>query len=566
MKKAYILRITLIVSAALLLFIAAMLIAIPQINRRTAKDHALSYLQIFEKYAAVNDDYESLVKLANGDLRISVINLDGTVIADTLTDIPSLLENHLHRREVARALEGGIGEDVRKSDSFGVSYLYMAKKAGADGAEIILRVAIPIKSINAYLWPLIGIMAALFALVLLVLLLLMPKLIRNITQPIAMINEKLQTAGTAQSSKIVLTKYDEINSVLTEIDDISEKLHATLADYQAEKHKLDLIVDNIDQAIIALDEKMQIISCNKTAEDYFCFTFSAPVPAAYVFKNTAILNNINQAVLKNEYICYDHMRQNGQVYEVRFFPVNAPEFSVIITAQNVTDVRKTDIEKQEFFTNAGHELNTPLSSIIGYSEMLLKEKKYNKNFAETIHREASRMKLLITDMLKISELSEHKEIHDEKMDLAAVVQNAVTAMQPKAQAKSLTLTADLEACAILANAEKITEVAVNLIDNAIKYTDAGGTVSVSLQTENGRAHLTVKDTGLGIPQADLRRVFERFYRVDKGRAKKEGGLGLGLAIVKHICNHYNAPIKIHSTEGTGTEITVSWAVAANAQA
>lgn len=249
---------------------------------------------------------------------------------------------------------------------------------------------------------------------------------------------------------------------------------------------------------------------------------------------------------------------NGQTYEVRFFPVSFKEVSVIIAAQNVTEIRKTGLEKQEFFANAGHELNTPLSSVIGYSEMLLSEKKYNPGFAETIHKEALRMKLLIEDMLKISELEGNKEIPDGEIDLKPIVEQVITAALPKADGKKIALTAALQCCKIFANAEKITEVAANLIDNAIKYTGEGGAVSVSLKTENGQAVLSVKDNGIGIPQKALSRVFERFYRVDKGRAKSEG-TGLGLAIVKHICNHYNAPIKIKSKEGAGTEITVEFA-------
>jgi len=415
-------------------------------------------------------------------------------------------------------------------------------------------------STQSYLYGALLAMAVIFIVILAANIFISRYAAEIISKPFILIKEKLGGVlnPETEAKPIVLTKHDDINVVLQDIDEISEKLRLTLANYQAEKRKLDLILDNINQGIVALDSEKRIVSCNRPAEDYFRFEFTAPAPIETVIRNKGILDNINQAVEKDEFIAYDHTRLNGDIFEVRFFPVNFKEMNLIITTQNVTDVRKVSLEKQEFFANAGHELNTPLSSVIGYSEMLLAEKKFNKSFAETINKEALRMKLLIEDMLKISELEENKEIRDEQFDLKTVAEQVITAALPKAENKKVALSGNLESCVIFANAEKITEVVSNLVDNAVKYTDAEGAVEVSLKAENGKAVLSVRDNGIGIPAPSLSRVFERFYRVDKGRAAVEGGTGLGLAIVKHICNHYNAPIKIQSKESVGTEITVAF--------
>jgi two-component system phosphate regulon sensor histidine kinase PhoR len=271
-----------------------------------------------------------------------------------------------------------------------------------------------------------------------------------------------------------------------------------------------------------------------------------------------IIDNINDALNKHEFISFDWQKPNGEIFEVRLFPLTSEEISLIIVILNVTDIRKISLEKHEFFANAGHELYTPLSSIIGYSEMMLDDKKYNKAFAETINKEATRMKLLIEDMLKISELAENKEIIDERFDLKPVIEQTVKAALPKAESKKIKIKSNLASCFIYANPEKITEVASNLIDNAIKYTNDGGDIEVDLNIKSNKAVLSVMDSGIGIPAQALSRIFERFYRVNKGRSKAEGGTGLGLAIVKHICSHYNAPIKVNSKEGIGTEITVAF--------
>jgi len=321
---------------------------------------------------------------------------------------------------------------------------------------------------------------------------------------------------------------------------------------------LEIILDNINQAIIAIDNNNTIVSCNKTAEDYFCFEYSQPVQIESVITNTNIIDNIFRAVTKNEFISYDHMRLNGQVFEVRFFPVNLREISLIITAQNVTDVRKITREKQEFFVNASHELNTPLSSILGYAEILKREKKYNPEFVDTIYRQAERMKNLIGDMLVLSELEEGKELPDEIIDLSQIANEVLSAYKPKAENKNIALTAELESLKIRANKEKITTIISNLIDNSIKYTEKGGNVLLAIKMQDGKKVISVKDNGIGIAQKHLSRICERFFRTDRGRSRAEGGTGLGLAIVKHVCNHYGATLTISSKEGAGTEVVVKF--------
>ncbi|MCL2675136.1 MAG: ATP-binding protein [Firmicutes bacterium] len=573
MKKIIVRALLLFGLGILAVSFAATAIIADNMNKTAAKNSAATLLSAYEERMlsenyTTKDQYIKMAERESTDFRITVIAAGedklGKVFADTFKD-PAEMKNHADgtRQEITDALSGKTGTVIRPSEEIkGMRFLYTAKLVTIEGAEaVILRIAVPVSSINSYLYGALLTTTLIFLLILIITAFVARFVAGRLNKTFVLIKEKLGGVlkPEAETRPIVLTRHDDINAVLQDIDEISDKLHTTLAGYKAEKRKLDLILENIDQVIIALDAQKQIISCNKTAEDYFNFEFSATPAIETAIRNKAILDNISQVMVRNEFISYDHMRLNGQVFEVRFFPVNLNEISLIITAQNVTDIRKTSLEKQEFFANAGHELNTPLSSIIGYSEMLIADKKPNIAFAETINKEALRMKLLIEDMLKISELEENREIYDAQFDLKSVVEQVITAALPKAENKKITLTADLESCVIFANAEKITEVAANLVDNAIKYTDENGAVAVRLKTENGKAILSVKDNGIGIPQKALSRVFERFYRVDKRRSTAEGGTGLGLAIVKHICNHYSAPIKIQSTEGLGTEITVMFA-------
>jgi two-component system phosphate regulon sensor histidine kinase PhoR len=321
----------------------------------------------------------------------------------------------------------------------------------------------------------------------------------------------------------------------------------------------DLILENINQGIVAIDSKARITLCNKKAEEVFDFTFNKPIPIKKLIRNKTLIDNVQTAIAKSEYVAFDYNKSGTEDFDIRLLPVVSDEIRLIMTIQNVTHVRKVILEKQQFFSNASHELNTPLSSIIGYSELMLSDKTYNDTFVETIHKEATRMKELIGDMLKISELEENKKVIDEKINLRNIVEQVITAATPKASSKGIKVAVVTDDCCIFANHEKITEVVANLVDNAIKYTGKKGYILVSLAKNKNEAILSVKDTGIGIPSHAFGRVFERFYRVDKGRAKTEGGTGLGLAIVKHICNHYKAPIRLQSKEGVGTEVTITFA-------
>ncbi|MCL2234626.1 MAG: ATP-binding protein [Firmicutes bacterium] len=370
-----------------------------------------------------------------------------------------------------------------------------------------------------------------------------------------MIKQKLQNLSNNKDIPLHFTSHDELNKILMEVDEVSEELKNALSQAREKTQELDLILENIDEGILALDNEGKIIACNKMAQDFFCFDYVEPIKVEKVISNAKVLENIKDAQAKKNLMLYDHKRANGEIFQVRFLPVALDKITLIIAMQNVTDLRKVAIEKQEFFANAGHELNTPLSSIVGYSEVLLKDKKYNKTFLETIHREALRMKGLIEDMLRISEIEENKEIVNENIRFDKIIEEVIVGVLPKAKTKKITIEKDVDKSTIFANYEKITEVVSNLVNNAIKYNNENGKVKISLKKNKNNITLTVADNGIGIPLKDQSRIFERFYRVDKARTKTEGGTGLGLSIVKHICNHYNATLELKSTQNQGTTIT-----------
>ena len=555
-----------IVAAALLVFSVAILFVIDNTNKKSAKDYAVNLLGVFETQMLAENykttmEYKMLVELSDNvkNIRVSVIDFaSGDVLADTFSNDPDFFKNHSTRRpEIVQAKNGDLGSDIRDSETFGVNSLYVARSVEIDGAKVILRVSIPVNSINAYLVPVFTSMAVIFIILLVLVFVVSKALSSQLIMPVNLIKQKLQTVGVKdENNPIGLTKYDEVNEILTQVDELSNRLDEALISRESEKEKLNFILESINQGIIAVDKSFNVLMMNQVAADIFDREVVLPTNIVNVARNPMVTEALSKTLASGQYQTFDITLKENRLFEFRILPALYEDIHAIIIILDVTDTRKLQLEKQEFFQNASHELNTPLTSVLGYSEILLKEEKYNATFLKAINKEASRMQLLISDMLQISDLESGTEIIDEPLRLDSLVKDVIESLKIKAEAKNIAIEQNLIAANIKANPEKIKEVVGNLLDNAIKYTENGGHIILSTAKAKGKLVFSVKDNGIGIPRQDLNRVFERFFRVDKGRSKSEGGTGLGLAIVKHICNYYKAPISIKSEIGIGTEISI----------
>lgn len=218
--------------------------------------------------------------------------------------------------------------------------------------------------------------------------------------------------------------------------------------------------------------------------------------------------------------------------------------------------------RQEFTANVSHELKTPLTAISGYAELIesgMTHGNDTQHFANEIHRSAERLQSLINDIIKLSELDDGDlKLEFETIDLYELAKNCITLMEMPAQKNEVTLLMEGKSTLVSGNKTLMEELIYNLCSNAVRYNKRGGTVTITTMTENDRAVVVVKDTGIGIPKEHQERIFERFYRVDKSRSKSTGGTGLGLAIVKHIVAQHDAQIELKSEEGVGTEIKVTF--------
>lgn len=251
--------------------------------------------------------------------------------------------------------------------------------------------------------------------------------------------------------------------------------------------------------------------------------------------------------------------ENGE--EVKAYDEFVPFIQTI--KQQHEDILKSAKQRQEFTANVSHELKTPLTSISGYSELIengMVEGEDVVRSAGQIRQNATRLLTLINDIIRLSELDGMEDVEYENVNLLAVAEECVKFLELSAKQHGIEVFCNGEPCTIKANHKMMEELIYNLCDNAIRYNNEGGSVFVRVTQETKGILVSVKDTGIGIPEKYQERIFERFYRVDKSRSKSTGGTGLGLAIVKHIVAQHNAGLKVISASGKGTEIQVWFSV------
>lgn len=234
---------------------------------------------------------------------------------------------------------------------------------------------------------------------------------------------------------------------------------------------------------------------------------------------------------------------------------------VSILAYDVSDEYTAEMQRKEFTANVSHELKTPLQSIMGSAELLqnhMVKKEDEDSFINRINAESKRLLNLIDDIIRLSQLDENQKMEKDHIDLKDTVKEAADVLTKSAEEHHVTMHLDLKNAVVYGNSRLLYEIAYNLMDNAIRYNHDPGSVVVSTYTEDGLPFLKVSDTGIGIPEEDKARIFERFYRVDKSHSRATGGTGLGLSIVKHAVKLCKGNIELDSKAGEGTTFTVGF--------
>lgn len=393
---------------------------------------------------------------------------------------------------------------------------------------------------------------------------------RSVTEPIMDVTIKAAKMAKGDFNQTVEVKSDdEIGQLAAMFNYVRDKLNLTLSQISSEKSKLETILSYMADGLIAINNEGQIIHANPTAMHMLGLSQEDVQNKPY----DVIMKNLNEKLTMTyieqhypDWIGRESIRLDDSILHARYAPFKnekGEKAGIVMVIQDITERQKLDNMRKEFVANVSHELKTPLTSIKSYAETLLEgaleDRPIAEHFLKVINNEADRMNRLVQDLLQLSRL-DYKRVNWKKRetDLVKLMENAVLKMTITAKNKKqeVSFVKDEEEIIGVIDADRIEQVLLNILSNAIKYTPDGGKIKISLDQQEDQGIIKIIDNGIGIPEKDIPRLFERFYRVDKARSRELGGTGLGLAIAKQIVEAHQGKIQISSKEGEGTEVTM----------
>lgn len=369
--------------------------------------------------------------------------------------------------------------------------------------------------------------------------------------------------------RFVINKDDELGHLNESLHQMACILENRMAKTMHEKDQMETILASMVEGVLAFDITGRLLMMNKTAEEMIGVNFREVENRFFL----EVIRNYQLSDLLQKCLS-DGLRQvievkitsaDPEYYRIYITPIVSKDVSkgVIVVLRNVTEVRLLEQVRSDFVANVSHELRTPLTSIKGYVETLLDGEIENidnaQRFLTVINKETDRLNRLINDLLYLSMIETGRvEIAKKWIDAQELIDRVSELLQPVAAQKNITIESEIsaEARVLYGSPDMLEQVMINVVENAVKYSYEGGTVRILIETcEQGRC-IKVIDRGIGIPSENLARIFERFYRVDKGRSRKAGGTGLGLSIVKHIVERHRGHVQVESEEDKGTTFTI----------
>ncbi|MDK2821550.1 MAG: two-component system, OmpR family, phosphate regulon sensor histidine kinase PhoR [Clostridia bacterium] len=360
--------------------------------------------------------------------------------------------------------------------------------------------------------------------------------------------------------RIDIKTNDEIGILASHLNIMVETLRNNFRQIAEGRNKVEAILSSMTDALIAVDQVGRVILLNPAAEDLFGKN-NQMVKNKYLLEviRHHKVDEVTQEILSSGRSIETQIRlfhTTEQTFRLTGTPVTSEQGRVIgavLTFRDITNIIRLEQMRKEFVANVSHELRTPMTSIKGFTETLLEgsleDKEVTRRFLGIINKEAERLQKLIEDLLQLSRLdNKRRNINPGKANLSLTLEKVLTTVRKLAEDKNITLEVEVpeELPELAINESYLAEVLMNLIDNAIKYTENGGKVKIKASSENNEVLVQVQDTGIGIPPESLPRIFERFYRVDKARSRESGGTGLGLSIVKHIIETHNGTVNVTS--------------------
>jgi two-component system, OmpR family, phosphate regulon sensor histidine kinase PhoR len=552
MRRKLVLINSIVIFLSLVLFLFVSSFIFRNINRESTSNNLKNQLVTITNYFDGTNSQETKVLFTNSNptLRLTILNIDGSQVLDSWNETNP--GSRLNRPEIIDI--GSI--HIRYSDTTKTEMMYIATIDNG----FILRLALPLNLIDQFInnYFAIGILALLliFSLSLLVLL----PLTRSSLKPL---NDKLASLSKIAGDRKYLSS-DSIEELAGKISEFEYLIRQKLNVFEDESVELDKVFNSMNQGLIVVSNDETVLAVNDYAVNLFKVKKADILNKNYIFliREITIQEKIKNVIFNKNFASFD-LKFNNRTIQASFIPFNNLTNNkliegIIITLNDVTELRNIENIKREFFANASHELKSPLTSILGYQQMIkegvITSTEDVKQATEKTIKEVTRMNQMVIEMIELSKLESNQEGKIEDVRLDTLIKEITDRYKKQLDDNKLTLNLNLTKTSKRVSKNYMEQLFANLIDNAIKYNKPNGSITIELTDKK----FFITDTGLGIASEHVSRVFERFYRVDMAKSKDSGGTGLGLAIVKHVCSHYNFKINLESQIKSGTKVSVEF--------
>jgi two-component system phosphate regulon sensor histidine kinase PhoR len=504
------------------------------------------------------------------DTRITIIDKEGVVLGDSEKD-PAVMENHSNRPEVIQALSSGVGSSIRYSTTLGCDMMYVAVPVTVNNEVVgISRVSLPLTEINKSLGYISRTIIGGAAITAIIAILLAIQISRTTTEPVKKLTQMSKRMAEGEfDSKIRVSSRDEVGELAGAFNRMAVRLKEMIGLLTTERDRMSVVLSNMADGILVTDGEGKVIMINQAAEKIF--QLSPDKALGHTFIEVVHDHEIGDILQR----CLNTREQQTGLVEIepgkQFLGVIATPLSEqsgsVVLLQDLTKLRRLETVRRDFITNISHELRTPVASLKVLAETLqegaIDDPAVAKDFLNKIDIETDRLAQMVNELGELSRIeSGEVSLEVAPIDIGEVVARAVGRLKAQADRAGLSLVVDIpsDLPEVLGDKERVEQVLVNLLHNAIKFTPSGGSISISAKIEGDDIQVSVADTGVGIPADDLPHIFERFYKADKARAS--GGTGLGLAIAKHVVEAHGSKIWAESIEGKGATFTFTLPTAA----
>ncbi len=510
------------------------------------------------------------------EMRITVMLPNGQVIAESHQD-PSQMKNHSNRPEFRQAVVQEYGMDVRISPTLGQRLMYIASAVRKDQDVIaVVRGSVPISGIEQGLHSIYSHMFEVGVIVVIAVAVIRWFISRSITSPLERMRHTVQQFARGDlSHRVDVPRSSELADLATTFNDMAQQLQQRMDTILRDRNENQAVLSSMVEGVIAVDTNGYILSINKAAA-YFLQVEPKKATGKHieeVTRNSELEALIRRTIDSAETTegMLNLVRENAdvpvasyQVHGAGLTDEQGQKRGAVIVLHDMTQVKRLENIRRDFVANVSHELKTPITSIKGFVETLqegyFSDPDQVQRFLAIIAKHADRLNAIVEDLLALSHLEQGgdgRKISYTNIDIRHVLDAAIELSDLKANQKNISLEMSCpKGLHIRANDALLEQAITNLIDNAIKYSDTGGVISIQAADENNEVIISVADNGCGIPQKHLTRIFERFYVVDKARSRKLGGTGLGLAIVKHISQVHGGYVTVHSEVGQGSTFKI----------